>query len=203
MLSRGPARPPRARLAIRSRHGHPPGTPSAVLPPNPPKHPPESASPGRGGTGGDPPWWTDDEPRPRGVVSRSPGAEPLPKEVDLAEELAEHGNFIRFLPTNPLQKSADALVGRTRPSDMVEFKRLDPPGTHTSAVQWKALYNVINQSLSGGGQARSIVVDTRLRPGVSAGDLPALVEHIAKHRRGRLDFIRVMGVDFDVTLRGP
>lgn len=204
-----------AKSAKLPRELQPKGDPA--IPEGPPGHPGRPGPPPTGGGGGDgpeeprrPPWWTQEEPATSpGSLAVEPGARPSPKEERIASELVEQGNHVVFLrPTNrgAGDRTADARVGRLSADTPVELKTLDPPLPGAAPQSDKTLIASVvtaaKRAWKGTGlQARCVVVDVRQR-GVTEAQATAALLELRRNARKHFDFVRVIGVLFDLTIDG-
>ncbi len=201
---------------------------STTLPPLPPHHgkvpwPPRSAPPngtgggggggsGGGGGGGDdddrkrkprttfhpphglpdnpPPWHHDDLPRPPGILDDSddPIAGRSKEERATIRDLIGEGNEVRTNPRRNDRREGDTFIHGSR----TELKHPKP-----GAVA-KTLKNEIDKAIKGQSQGRNIIIDAR-RSGLTEAAADAGVELAARYTRGKVDYVRVIGIGFDKT----
>lgn len=108
----------------------------------------------------------------------------------IAVVLATEGKTVQAIPESliPGERSADAWVE----GHPAEFKSL-APGATSGTVR-----NVINASMKRGGQARDIIVDAR-GSGLSQAEAVRALARIRGIARGRIDRIRLLGDDYELS----
>lgn len=136
-----------------------------------------------------PPWRVQARAERAGVISEV-ARKFSPAERKLAGLLAFQGNEVEAIAERPQEgRSADALVNGAK----VEFKRLEKadPGL---------IYRRVNDALRRGGQASSIILDVR-KVDISREQAVEQLQRLAGRKHPALDFVRIIGKDFDVTMR--
>jgi RHS repeat-associated protein len=109
------------------------------------------------------------------------------KERSIAQYLAKEGKGVKAVPRGEV-KTPDALVNGVR----TEFKSLDPGSDSTTITR------AIRDSLSRGGQARDIIYDSR-GSGLTQSKANRAFARVSGIAEGRLDSLRIIGDDFDLT----
>lgn len=169
----------------------------------PPGQPPSGPSWGDGPPPSDrqpPPWWMEPR-RKRGAVEDLKHDFEAPERA-LAAYLAEDGNNVfsakRHQPDRDGRRKFDALInrGRHHVDPRTEFKQIRRTDDPASTV-----VNAARRSMGHGGQARNLIIDAR-GSGLSRANADAAVTDIRRNSGGRLDYLRIVGDDFDVTYWG-
>lgn len=88
-------------------------------------------------------------------------------------------------------RQADAEVDSVRH----EFKSLDP-GADSSTIR-----NDVNNALRSTGQARNVIINAR-GSGLTIADAQRGVARVRGISRGKLDTLRIIGDDFDISASG-
>ena len=124
-------------------------------------------------------------PEPRQI--EDPGGLFSPEERRLAEYLAERGHRVRAVPRG-LDKTPDAEIDGER----TEFKTPEA-GADSSTIR-----NRVNDSISGIGQARRIIVDAR-GTGLGIAEARRALARVGGIARGKLDNLRTVGDGYDIA----
>ncbi|HEY9664405.1 MAG TPA: hypothetical protein V6C65_38665 [Allocoleopsis sp.] len=128
-------------------------------------------------------------PQTPGRSERLSGFEDL-KEREIAEYLEDLGRVVKANPNEGMPgagRQADAIVDGM----MVEFKTLDP-GADSSTIR-----NQVSRSVSGEGQARTILIDGRAA-GISEAEAKRGIFRALGAYGSKLDYISVIGKDYFV-----
>ena len=116
-----------------------------------------------------------------------------PKERRIAQVLADEGKKVKALKEGGArERFGDAEVDGVR----MEFKTMDPGGTSAT------IRNQVSASVSGGGQARHIIIDAR-GSGLTEPEALRGLSRADGIRRGRVDSIRIIGDGFGITRNYP
>jgi Contact-dependent growth inhibition CdiA C-terminal domain len=113
-----------------------------------------------------------------------------PNELEIAKLLETEGKDVVALPVD------NSLPGRFADSEVdgvrTEFKNPDP-GADNGRIK-----NEVNNSLKRGGQARHIIINAKGK-GLTLPEAQRAIARIRGISRGRLDSLRIIGDDFDIT----
>ncbi len=112
----------------------------------------------------------------------------LPEEKRIAEVLRDEGRNVKAKIAVGGKRTGDADVD----GKMTEFKSL-AFGATSATVR-----NSINNSIRRGGQARDIVIDAR-NSGLTQAEAHRGLTRARKITRGKIDSVRIIGDDFDMT----
>lgn len=113
----------------------------------------------------------------------------LESEKAIAELLKAEGQTVKALPeTSSGGRNADAEADGIR----TEFKSIQP-GSTSATVK-----NQINNSIRRGGQARNIIIDAR-DSGLTLAEANRGLERAKNISRGKIDSVRIIGDDYDIT----
>lgn len=134
---------------------------------------------------------------PLGVIDETDAAFSQ-QERRIAELLIAEGWNVKAQPMQSLGRNPDATVMdlATNEQLIVEFKSLRS-GADNSTVK-----NDVSKSLRSGGQARHVVIDARLS-GLTSVEAERAMRRISNITLGRLESLRIIGDDFDVTTQYP
>lgn len=163
----------------------------------PPGQPPSGPSWGDGPPPSDrqpPPWWMEARRR-RGVVDDPNGAFNA-AERTLANYLADDGNDVVAAKRGEQERRQfDALINPRRPGvdSRTEFKRVS-----RTRNPIRTLLNAVRDSVRRGGQARNLIADVR-GTGMTREQVVVSFADLRRWSRGRLDYLRIVGDDFDDT----
>jgi hypothetical protein len=115
----------------------------------------------------------------------------LEEESSLARYLTREGRRVEPLPEDHSMgvRQPDALVD----SIPTEFKSVRP-GASSSTIR-----NAVNDSIKGGGQARNIIIDAR-GSGLTLAEAQRGLLRARGIAKGKLDSIRIIGDDFDISI---
>jgi hypothetical protein len=113
-----------------------------------------------------------------------------PEELEIAKILDGEGKDVIALPVDNSKpgRFADSEVNGVR----TEFKNPEP-GADNSRIK-----NEVNNSLRRGGQARHIIINAKGK-GLTLPEAHRAVARIRGISNGRLDSLRIIGDDFDIT----
>lgn len=167
-----------------------------VLGDGPPGQPPSGPSWGDGPPPSDrqpPPWWMEPR-RKRGLIEDPDGLFDA-AELRLASYLADDGNDVIAPKLGSEGRKFDALINPGRPEvdARTEFKRV----TRTRNPI-RTLLNAVRDSVKRGGQAPNLIADVR-GTGMTREQVVASLADLQRWSRGRLDYVRIVGDDFDDT----
>jgi hypothetical protein len=112
------------------------------------------------------------------------------EEKEIARLLSSEGKDVKSLPRSVVrgQRTGDALVDGKR----TEFKTMSQGGDDSTVK------NEVSNSIKHGGQARDIVIDAR-SSGLSKDAAIKGLNRIHGISRGKLDSVRIIADDFDIT----